>query len=90
MLNMYTIDGKGNYRFRFKTSNGIEREETGIKAYEGEPNEHLSVVGKYSYINENGEKVSVLYSANERGYHILPLGTNTSGVPGNVVATLLG
>ncbi|XP_052738611.1 larval cuticle protein 16/17-like [Bicyclus anynana] len=92
-LNNYTIDEKGNYRFRFKSSNGIERDETGIKVYEGEPNEHLLVIGQHSYFNEKGEKVSILYSADETGYHILPpgaLGTVTSGVPGNVVATLLG
>ncbi|XP_023954527.2 endocuticle structural glycoprotein SgAbd-5-like [Bicyclus anynana] len=94
--NDYTIDKKGNYRFSFKTSNGISREETGAIINTGQSNEFIAVRGRYSYIDEDGKQIIVEYTANENGYNILKptpediIPFPAAPLPGNVVASLLG
>ncbi|XP_034824812.1 endocuticle structural glycoprotein SgAbd-5-like [Maniola hyperantus] len=91
--NEYTIDEKGNYEFSFKTSNGITREETGSIVNEGQPDEYILVIGRYTYFNTEGQEEIVEYTAGENGYNISPpkpVDMPALGVPPNVVATLLG
>ncbi|CAH2237022.1 jg9514 [Pararge aegeria aegeria] len=94
--NEYTIDEVGNYRYSFETSNGISREESGSFFNVGQPNQHVLIIGRYSYINTDGKKEMVEYSADENGYSIyapkpeISMGVEYGGVPGAVLATLLG
>ncbi|XP_045764383.1 uncharacterized protein LOC123866748 [Maniola jurtina] len=94
LSNVYTIDEKGNYKFSFKTSNGITREETGSVFNAGEPNAYIFVIGSYSYFDTKGQKQIVEYIASDNGYNISPqkpYGEMAEfGLPGSVVATLLG
>ncbi|CAH2107386.1 unnamed protein product [Euphydryas editha] len=89
-----TNDGTGNYYFRFETSNGITREEKGTLVDVGLPNEHISVEGKYSYINEEGITETFNYIANENGYTILTSPQQpifvSQALPPAVIASLLG
>ncbi|XP_046960728.1 endocuticle structural glycoprotein ABD-5-like [Vanessa cardui] len=90
----YTNDGKGDYNYRFETSNGIIREESGTLVDVGLPNEHLLVEGSYSYINSDKVFVTVYYVADDKGYRIIkppPIASiSYSGVSPAVLATLLG
>ncbi|CAH2237019.1 larval cuticle protein 1-like [Pararge aegeria] len=94
--NEYTIDAKGNYRFRFVASNGITREESGTIVNDDQPNEHILVIGRYSYFNPEGLIEMVEYRADDNGYTILPPRpeidkvTAVSSLPANAVASLLG
>ncbi|CAH0699915.1 unnamed protein product [Spodoptera exigua] len=63
-------DGTGNYNFRFETSNGITREETGSVVNPGQEDQYIEVHGSYSYIDTNGQTVKVKYSVDKDGYHI--------------------
>ncbi|XP_023952580.2 endocuticle structural glycoprotein SgAbd-5-like [Bicyclus anynana] len=92
LYNNYSIDENGNYRFSFATSNGMAREETGTIVNKGQPNEHIAVKGRYSYMDTEGKQEMVEYSADENGYIILPPKYTGAafGVPANIVATLLG
>ncbi|XP_046960865.1 endocuticle structural glycoprotein SgAbd-5-like [Vanessa cardui] len=89
----YTNDGKGNYDYRFETSNGIIRKETGTLIDAGLPTEHILVRGSYSYYNPEGKEITVSYIADERGYNILTSPKKysySSPVSPAVLATLLG
>ncbi|XP_023954093.2 flexible cuticle protein 12-like [Bicyclus anynana] len=90
--NEYVIDETGNYRFSFETSNGITRDEIGTIVNKGQPNEYISVKGRFSYINTEGIQEFVEYSADENGYTISPpiREEPISGVPPSLVASLLG
>ncbi|XP_022816495.1 endocuticle structural glycoprotein SgAbd-5-like isoform X1 [Spodoptera litura] len=93
-------DGTGNYNFRFETSNGISREETGEVINPGQADQYIKVYGWYSYLDTNGEVVNVIYNADKDGYHIEagePVGSVvgiltpiSANLPSGVVATLLG
>ncbi|XP_022816548.1 endocuticle structural glycoprotein SgAbd-5-like isoform X2 [Spodoptera litura] len=80
-------DGTGNYNFRFQTSNGLVREESGIVVNPGQEDQYIDVQGSYSYIDTNGAVVDVKYSADKDGYHF---NENIMGLPQTVVASLLG
>ncbi|XP_047527297.1 endocuticle structural glycoprotein ABD-5-like [Vanessa atalanta] len=90
----YTNDGRGNYDYRFETSNGIIRKETGTLTDVGLPTEHILVRGSYSYYNPEGKVVTVSYTADEKGYNILtsppPYSFPPAPVSSAVLATLLG
>ncbi|CAH0699914.1 unnamed protein product [Spodoptera exigua] len=81
-------DGTGNYNFRFETSNGLKREETGFLINQGQEDEFIRVQGSYSYIDTEGKVVTVIYSADQDGYHIQEKGNRI--LPPSVTATLLG
>ncbi|KAF9414984.1 hypothetical protein HW555_007251 [Spodoptera exigua] len=92
-------DGTGNYNFRFETSNGLKREETGFLINQGQEDEFIRVQGSYSYIDTEGKVVTVIYSADQDGYHIQEKGAIDIDVglkpvpvnlPTGVVASLLG
>ncbi|XP_014363548.2 endocuticle structural glycoprotein SgAbd-5 [Papilio machaon] len=85
-------DGLGNYFFRFVTSNGITREETGRLINSGQPDEHVAVDGFYTYKDADGVLHTVTYKADTNGYVILsPLLTPIpAALPESLVASLLG
>ncbi|CAG5040093.1 unnamed protein product [Parnassius apollo] len=89
-----TNDGYGNYLFRYVTSNGITREESGHLVNAGQPDEHVDVEGFYSYMDSDGVLQKIFYTADTNGYSIrtqpLLVQTVAAGVPGSVVASLLG
>ncbi|CAG9560424.1 unnamed protein product [Danaus chrysippus] len=64
----YNNDGSGKYNFRYSTSNGISRQETGTLVNEGLTNEHIEVRGSYSYIQPDGRLETVEYTADENGF----------------------
>ncbi|XP_061377853.1 endocuticle structural glycoprotein SgAbd-5-like [Danaus plexippus] len=90
----YNNDGSGNYNFRYTTSNGISRQETGTLVNEGLTNEHIEVRGSYSYIQPDGRLETVEYTADENGFKYskeIPFAINVEqGVPHAVVESLLG
>lgn len=59
--------------FSYETSNGISRSEIGTVINKGQPNEHVVVEGRNSYINAKGEEQIFRYVADENGYRVLPL-----------------
>nr|XP_026485847.1 endocuticle structural glycoprotein SgAbd-5-like [Vanessa tameamea] len=61
----HTNDGKGDYNYRFETSNGIIREESGTLVDVGLPK------GSYSYINSDRVSITVYYVADDKGYRII-------------------
>ncbi|KAF9798838.1 hypothetical protein SFRURICE_020402 [Spodoptera frugiperda] len=86
---VYKNDGTGNYNFRFETSNGISREETGEVINPGQEDQYIKVYGLYSYKDTNGEVVNVIYGADKDGYHI-ESGEEPISLPPAAVASLLG
>ncbi|XP_047526722.1 endocuticle structural glycoprotein SgAbd-5-like [Vanessa atalanta] len=91
----YTNDGKGGYNYRFETSNGIIREESGTLVDVGLPNEHILVKGSYSYINSDRVLITVYYVADDKGYRIIKppsvaISVYSDSVSPAVLATLLG
>ncbi|XP_063532036.1 endocuticle structural protein SgAbd-6-like [Cydia strobilella] len=87
-------DGSGNYRFSFKTSNGLYRTETGQLRTDYDSSQKYIVRGSYSYINPDGNEVVVHYIADENGYVIVkpavPSDVISVGVSGPLLASLLG
>uniref|UniRef100_A0A2H1VEL6 SFRICE_026878 n=1 Tax=Spodoptera frugiperda TaxID=7108 RepID=A0A2H1VEL6_SPOFR len=93
-------DGIGNYNFRFKTSNGLIREESGNVVNPGQEDQYIDVHGSYSYTDTNGQVVNVRYSADKDGYHINEEKVTSQfqdfaapippGLPAAAVASLLG
>lgn len=59
---------KSSTYYSYKTSNDLEREETGEVVNVGREDEHIVVRGFYSYIDVNGEVQRVMYTADENGY----------------------
>ncbi|XP_013141186.1 PREDICTED: flexible cuticle protein 12-like [Papilio polytes] len=86
-------DGLGNYFFRFVTSNGITREETGRLVNSGQSDEHIAVEGFYTYSDNDGILRTVNYKADSNGYVIISPALPqlpAAPVPASVVASLLG
>ncbi|XP_068630833.1 endocuticle structural glycoprotein SgAbd-5-like [Battus philenor] len=87
-------DGRGNYHFRFVTSNGITREETGSLINDGLPNQYIYVVGSYSYTDTEGVPRNINYVADINGYviqdEISQVRLEANGISGPLIASLLG
>ncbi|XP_045534370.1 cuticle protein CP14.6-like [Papilio machaon] len=64
-------NGVGNYHFRFETSNGIVKEETGRRVNIGQMDEHVAVKGSYSYNDTEGVLQTVHYKADTNGFVII-------------------
>ncbi|XP_013177824.1 PREDICTED: endocuticle structural glycoprotein SgAbd-5-like [Papilio xuthus] len=82
--------GLGNYKFRFETSNGILREETGRRINIGQMDEHVVVQGFYSYNDTEGVLHSVHYKADTNGFVIVDPIAGGLRISENLVASLLG
>ncbi|CAH1644279.1 unnamed protein product [Spodoptera littoralis] len=91
-------DGAGNYNFRFETSNGLKRQESGVVFNQGQEDEYIQVQGSYSYIDTKGRLVNVIYRADRDGYHLQEKDTGLTmtgfqaspGLPPAAIASLLG
>ncbi|XP_026729270.1 larval cuticle protein 1-like [Trichoplusia ni] len=63
----------GTFNYDFETSDGTNREETGVvKEVFDEDNKPHSVVvvrGSYRYINPEGQEEVITYIADEKGFH---------------------
>uniref|UniRef100_A0A1B6C8S2 Uncharacterized protein n=1 Tax=Clastoptera arizonana TaxID=38151 RepID=A0A1B6C8S2_9HEMI len=59
------IDG---FKFKFATSDGTAREETGSVANFGSENEELAVVGSYTYKDPEGKEHKVTFTADKDGF----------------------
>ncbi|CAH2237023.1 jg9515 [Pararge aegeria aegeria] len=84
LFNEYTIDAYGNYKFSFRTSNGISRTETAAVEDKG-LNKIVIVRGLYTYIDTNGEEVFVEYIADDMGYRVLPVRLKLKGTVAGVI-----
>ncbi|XP_026729271.1 larval cuticle protein 1-like isoform X1 [Trichoplusia ni] len=64
---------QGSYNFGFETSDGTNREETGVvkEAFDEDNKPHNVVVvrGSYRYINPEGQEEVIRYIADEEGFH---------------------
>lgn len=58
--------------FSFKTSNGIQRSESGKLVNIGQPDEHIEVQGTVSYSDPDGKLVVIHYKADKNGYQLTP------------------
>ncbi|XP_013141197.1 PREDICTED: endocuticle structural glycoprotein SgAbd-5-like [Papilio polytes] len=83
-------DGLGNYHFRFETSKGMIRDETGRRVNIGQADEHIAVQGFYSYNDTEGVLQSVHYKADKNGYVIIDPFAGAFRISETIVASLLG
>lgn len=79
--------------FRYETENGIYQAEEGkLKQFEKE--EAIATAGSYKYLGPNGERISVVYTADENGYrpkvNVRLLPPEEARVPPALVASLVG
>ncbi|XP_011692966.1 PREDICTED: flexible cuticle protein 12-like isoform X2 [Wasmannia auropunctata] len=61
--------GVGGYHFSYEQSDGQKREETAELKNEGTDDEHLAVVGSFSFVAPDGHTYRVDYTADENGFH---------------------
>ncbi|CAG7732055.1 unnamed protein product [Allacma fusca] len=63
-------DGAGNFNWASETSDGTKLEQKGyIKNPEADPEEQIQVIqGSYSYIDPEGNTITVTYIADENGF----------------------
>lgn len=72
------VNGDGSYSYAYETGNGIVADEKGELKKVGDV-EAISVQGEYHYPGENGETISVTYTADENGFH--PIGAHLPTAP---------
>nr|WMM66946.1 ABD-5 protein [Recilia dorsalis] len=60
--------GVDGYNFRFQTSDGVARSETGVLNNVGTENEAMSVTGDISFTTDDGKKVTIKFVSDENGY----------------------
>ncbi|KAF2887311.1 hypothetical protein ILUMI_18862 [Ignelater luminosus] len=65
----FDSDGSGNYEYGYETDDNIVRVEKGEIVKDGEHNASLVVRGSYSYVGKDGEKIEVVYVADDKGFH---------------------
>lgn len=76
-------------RYRYRTSNGIEREETGTVKRNKDNEEYIAVEGYYTYYTDKG-KITVNYEADEEGYRQTIQEDLPVGLPGPLIGSLVG
>lgn len=52
----------------FETKNGISRTDKGVIGIDNNGDQILRVSGSYSFITPDGQKITVVYKADENGY----------------------
>ncbi|XP_028031832.1 endocuticle structural glycoprotein SgAbd-8-like [Bombyx mandarina] len=62
------INGDGSYQYAFETGNGISADQKGELKKVGDV-EALEVQGEFKYPGENGQDISLTYTADENGFH---------------------
>ncbi|XP_023945186.1 flexible cuticle protein 12-like [Bicyclus anynana] len=60
--------GVDGYAYKYKTSNGIQQDESGQLTDVGTENEGISVRGQYSYVGNDGLTYTVTYTAGKEGF----------------------
>ncbi|KAG6451777.1 endocuticle structural glycoprotein SgAbd-8 [Manduca sexta] len=72
------INGDGSYQYAYETGNGISADQKGELKKVGDV-EALEVQGEFKYPSENGEQISLTYTADENGFH--PQGAHLPTAP---------
>lgn len=72
------VNGDGSYSYAYETGNGISADEKGELKKVGEV-EAINVQGEFKYPGENGETISLTYTADENGFH--PSGAHLPTAP---------
>ncbi|GLV39273.1 Cuticular protein 49Aa [Carabus blaptoides fortunei] len=63
------VNVDGSYKFSYETGNQITAEEKGYVKNAGNPDQETQVAeGQYSYTSPEGEKISIVYIADENGF----------------------
>ncbi|XP_046666629.1 endocuticle structural glycoprotein ABD-5-like [Homalodisca vitripennis] len=60
--------GVDGYNFRFQTSDGVSRSETGVLNNAGTENEEMTVNGEISFTTDDGKKVTITFVSDGNGY----------------------
>ncbi|KAM7356582.1 larval cuticle protein 65Ag1-like [Cochliomyia hominivorax] len=68
-----------SFKYSYETSDGIKAEARGLLQNAGSETESLAVQGVYSYINNEGNNITVSYVANENGFQ--PTGVHLPVAP---------
>ncbi|EFA00929.1 endocuticle structural glycoprotein SgAbd-8 [Tribolium castaneum] len=61
-------NGDGSYNWAYETGNGIAADERGQLKNAGSKNEAQSASGSFTYTAPDGQKITVLYIADENGF----------------------
>lgn len=72
------INGDGSYQYAYETGNGISADEKGELKKVGDV-DAINVQGEFRYQSENGETISLTYTADENGFH--PQGAHLPTAP---------
>uniref|UniRef100_A0A1B0BW07 Uncharacterized protein n=1 Tax=Glossina palpalis gambiensis TaxID=67801 RepID=A0A1B0BW07_9MUSC len=64
----------GSYSFHYRGADGSFREEIAVVKNPGTKQAYLEVSGAYSFIDADGEEITVNYKADNRGF--VPVGSN--------------
>ncbi|KAK9869777.1 hypothetical protein WA026_003509 [Henosepilachna vigintioctopunctata] len=60
---------EGPYSYRFQTAQGVDREETAERLYEGTEFETLFLRGSYQYYGPDQKLYTITYTADDNGFH---------------------
>ncbi|XP_023294734.2 larval cuticle protein 65Ag1-like [Lucilia cuprina] len=60
--------GPESFKYAYETSDGVKAEARGLLKNIGSENESLAVQGAYTYVNADGQTISVEYIADENGF----------------------
>lgn len=73
---------------RYHLTDGTRREEQGVLKSPGTADEAISVSGSYTWVDLQGVRWIVTFTADENGFH--PHVSQGVGLPASIVASLLG
>ncbi|KAJ6641495.1 Endocuticle structural glycoprotein SgAbd-2 [Pseudolycoriella hygida] len=68
LRNEQSVNADGSYQYAYETSDGVAVEEQGHLKNAGTDDEAIDVQGQFSYKNEDGSPVNLIYVANENGF----------------------
>ncbi|XP_065359866.1 larval cuticle protein 65Ag1-like [Calliphora vicina] len=60
--------GPESFKYSYETSDGVKAEARGLLKNVGSENESLAVQGAYTYVDADGQTISVEYVADENGF----------------------
>ncbi|XP_057320669.1 endocuticle structural glycoprotein SgAbd-4-like [Microplitis mediator] len=69
----------GSYKYAYESGNGIKASEEGNVANPDSDNAAMQATGEYSYRGDDGQQISVKYTANEEGFK--PVGDHLPTAP---------
>ena len=62
------VNPDGSYQYAYETSDGVSVDQQGSVKNAGTENESINVQGQFSYKNDDGSPVSLVYIADENGF----------------------